>query len=293
MDTSRQRYESDASGWQRGLYDSIRETFRAPFVNWIFRTSTANYPEFTRYLWGQVQPVFRTEAFARFTVAYRDAVLGAVETATELPAYRRGDLGIRPAEYHQLRGQLATFDVVGPRLAALFELVDRSLSGGAVGSEPATDRAACAPFPAHLDSGRGLEPTMAAFAEPPARLEETVADVQSFHGLDEGLPSIYRCLVQWPAYFETVWADLAPLREEGVFEPVTDAARAEVDTFVASMPYRPQLSPGAIETAGFGSEVVEDVSDLFARFNGSIAGTVLPMLPVLAATVDSEGRRAL
>jgi hypothetical protein len=134
---------------------------------------------------------------------------------------------------------------------------------------------------------------MAAFAEPPARLEETVADVQSFHGLDEGLPSIYRCLVQWPAYFETVWADLAPLREEGVFEPVTDAARAEVDTFVASMPYRPQLSPGAIETAGFGSEVVEDVSDLFARFNGSIAGTVLPMLPVLAATVDSEGRRAL
>jgi hypothetical protein len=293
MDTSRQLYESEATGWRRGLYDSIRETFRAPFVNWIFRTSTANFPEFTRYLWGQVQPVFRTDAFARFTVDYRDAVLGAAESVTTLPTYRRAEVGVGPAEYHQLRGQLATFDVVGPRLAALFALVDRSLSGGAVGTDVAPDPAACAPFPDHLDSDRGLEPTMAAFSEVPDRLSETVASIESFHGLDEGLPSIYRCLVQWPEFLETVWTDLCPLREDGAFEPVSDAARAEVASFVESTPYRPQLSPDAIGAAGFEPAVVEDAADLFGRFNGSIAGTVLPMLPILAATVAVEGKRKL
>lgn len=293
MDTSDQLYESEATGWRRGLYDSVTETFRAPFVNWIFRTSVANHPEFARHLWGQVQPAFRTEAFARFTVAYRDAVLDAAGTATDLPVYRRETLGVAPAEYHQLRGQLATFDVVGPRLAALFALVDRSLSGGAVGTAPPDDRATLAPFPDHLDADRGLAPTMAAFAETPDRLAETVAEIQAFHGLDEGLPSIYRCLVQWPDYLETVWADLEPLRAAGGFEPVTDAARAEVASFVESTPYRPQLSPAALRRAGFEDSLVADVTDLFAEFNGSIADTVLPMLPVLAATVDAAGRRAL
>ncbi len=291
MDTSRQLYESDAAGWQRGLYESIQETFRAPIINWIFRTTVANHPGFVRYLWGQVAPVFRTEAFARYTFDYRDAVLGAVEEQMPVPTYRRETLGVRPAEYHQLRGQLATFDVVGPRLAVLFALVDRSMTGGAVGTDVPDDPATLAPFPDHVDRDRGLSPTMAAFDETPENLADTVPEIRTFHDIEEGLPSIYRCLVQWPAYLETVWADTAPLREPGAFEPVSGAARAEVTAFVESTPFQPRLSPDALRSAGFETGVIEDVADLFAEFNGTIADTVLPVLPIYAATVDAEGRR--
>ncbi len=295
MDTSRQLYESEATGRQRGLYESVTATFRAPFVNWIFRTAVANHPEFVRYVWGQIKPVFETEAFARYTVAYRDAILGTIETETdtELPVYRREQLGVRPAGFHQLRGQLATFDVVGPRLAVLFALVDRSLSGGAVGTDVPDDPAVLAPFPDHVDRDRGIPPTMAAFDETPPELESTVAEIQAFHDLEEGLPSVYRCLAQWPAYLETVWSDLEPVRDADTFEPTSRAARGEVSAFVESIPYRPRLSPEALRTAGFEASVVEDASDLFAEFNDAIADTVLPVLPIYAATIDADGRRAL
>jgi hypothetical protein len=291
VDTSKQLYESEATGWKQGLYENIQETFRAPIINWIFRTTVANHPEFVRYLWGQVGPVFRTEAFARYTFDYRDAVLAAVEEQLPVPTYRRETLGVRPAEYHQLRDQLATFDVVGPRLAVLFALVDRSMSGGAVGTDIPDDPATLAPFPDHVDRDRGLAPTMAAFDETPERLEDTVTEIRAFHDLEEGLASIYRCLVQWPPYLETVWDDIAPLRESGAFAPVSEAARAEVTSFVESTPFQPRLSPDALRSAGFETAVVEDLTDLFAEFNGAIADTVLPVLPIYAATVDAEGRR--
>ncbi|MFC6990233.1 halocarboxylic acid dehydrogenase DehI family protein [Haloplanus sp. GCM10025708] len=147
MDTSRQLYEREATGWKRGLYDDVQHTFRAPIVNWIFRTLTANEPEFTRYLWGQVKPMFETAAFGRYTISYRDSVLSAVEDRHDLPVYRRETVGLSPAEYREAGAQLATFDVVIPRLAVLFETVDRLLQGGDVGTSPATDRAAAAPMP--------------------------------------------------------------------------------------------------------------------------------------------------
>jgi len=291
VDTSRQLYEPEATGWKRGLYESIKETFRAPIINWVFRTTVANHPEFVRYMWGQVAPVFRTEAFAHCAIAYRDAVLGAVEDRLSVPVYRCEQLPLGPAAYHQLRGQLATFDVVGPRLAVLFALLDRSLSGDPVGATVPDDPATLAPFPDHIDRDRGIPPTMAAFDQPPAELAGTVEEIQAFHDLEEGLPSIYRCLVQWPGYLDTVWADLEPLREPGAFDPVSGAAREAVASFVESVPHEPRLSPDALRAAGFDDRVIEDVSGLFGEFNGAIADTVLPVLPVYAATVGAEGRR--
>jgi hypothetical protein len=38
MDTDSQLYEVEATGWRRGLYEDVQATFRAPIVNWIFRT---------------------------------------------------------------------------------------------------------------------------------------------------------------------------------------------------------------------------------------------------------------
>lgn len=292
MDTSEQLYGLEASGWKRGVYDDIEATFRAPIVNWIFRTTMANYPEFVRYAWGQLKPLFETRAFARVSVEYRDAVLTELEDAHDIPTYRRGELAVRPVEYRELQGQLATFDVVAPRLAVLFETMDRVLHDGDVGIDPATTRGATAPFPEWLDADRGLAPTMTSAADAPDELDDAIAEVRSFHGFDESLPSIYRCLAQWPTLLDSAWNDLEPAFRSEAFDRARDRSDEVIGEFVASTPYRPRITPEDLRSAGFDDSLVDDVSGLFREFNRGAVETVLPTLPVYASTVDAAGVRS-
>jgi len=292
MDTTRQLYEAEATGWRAGLYDDVRATFRAPFVNWILRTLVANEPELARHIWGRVKPAFDTRAFAAFAVDYRDAVLGALEGDSPLPTRRRAELGVSPAEFAELRGQLAAFDAVAPRLSVLFELCDRALSGEPVADRPASGRAATAPFPASMDGQRGREPTMA--DEVPDGAEGTAAAVRSFHGFGEGpLPSIYRCLLQWPDAAEGLWAALGERFESDGFEAGCDRAGELTAGFVRELPYQPGLAPADLERAGFEEEATEDVRALFREFNTGPVETVLPALPAYAAAVGAAGPRSL
>lgn len=292
MDTSEQRYLAEATSWERGLYDDIQATFRAPIVNWIWRTLTANAPEFTRYLWGQVKPALQTEAFGAFSFAYRDTVLTAVETSDhDLPAYRREHLDISAGEYATLRSQLETFDVVIPRLAVLFEIADRSLQGEQVGGSSAPGETATAPLPDWVDRNRGSEPSMAAFDALPEDAEETVAAIQTFHGLDEGLPSIYRCLLQWPDAFTTIWSDLEPVLESDAFDDACDDVGSLARDYVGSLAYSPRLTPDDLRSRGFDDETIDGLAGLFEEFNRGAIETVLPVIPLLAVSVDVDGRR--
>ena len=291
MDTSEQLYELEATGWRRGLYDDVQRTFRAPVVNWIFRTAVANLPDFTRYAWGQVKPLFETRGFAEFSVEYRDAVLSAMEGAGgPLPTLRKPTTGLSPAEYAQLRGQAATFDIVAPRLAVLFEAMDRALHEEPLGTAPADERATTAPFPDHLDRDRGLPPTMA--DDVPADVAETV-EIRAFPGFEgDTLPSVYRCLCQWPGYLDPAWDALEPRFEGAGFEAARERSADLVGSFVDGAPYRPALGPDALAAAGV-ADAAEDARDLFRSFNSGPVQTVLPALPVWAATVGSEGERSL
>ena len=291
MDTSKQLYETEAVGWKRGVYDDIRTTFRVPLVNWIWRTTMANYPTFCRYLWSQVKPIFQTRAFAQFSVRYRDAVLSTIESDTKIPVYRQSDIGVAPAEYTELKEQLATYDVVAPRLAVLFRVTNRVLHDESVGSTPSRDRSATAPFPEWLDADRGSEPSMVPFDEFDDEVTETATAFQQFHGFDEGLPSIYRSLAQWPSLFNALWTDLGPVLESETFERACDRADERTDAFVDSIPYSPRLEPAALELEGFDDELISDVKNLFREFDEGAVDDVLPELHLWAATVDSVGER--
>lgn len=284
LDTSAQVYDHEAAGWQRGLYDDVKRTFRAPFVNWVFRTAMANEPAFLRYTWGQVAPVFDTRAFAQFSVDYRDAVL----TELEVPVHEGRDLGLRPPEYRELQGQLATFDIVGPRLAVLFRTLARTLDGervgGAAGGVDST-----APYPAALDRDRGREPTMVGPGETPPGTEETLAAVREAHDLGDGLPSIYRCLAQWPAALDAGWA--AVTADEEALAAARGEADRLVEDFVGRLAYTPRTTPADLRSAGLGG-AVEDMAALFGGFDAG--GTdLLPLLSGYAAAVGAEGRRRL
>lgn len=294
MDTSRQLYEGEATGWQRGLYDDIKATFRAPFINWIFRTTMSNYPEFLRYAWTQVKPVFQTERFGHFSVGYRHAVLLAVEEGTAtVPAYRSSDADLTAAEFAELRGQLATFDIVAPRLAILFEVIDRGLNGETIGSEPSNRRGATAPCPDWLDADRGTPPSLIPFSQFPAEISEAAATLQQFHGIDEGLPSIYRCLAQWPSYFTTAVGDLEPLLRSQQFSNAVEAANRAVTDHVDGIPHTPMLRPAHLSEHGFSQTLVTDVQEVFREFNAGSIEAVVPAIHVFAKTVDVEGRRTI
>lgn len=285
FDTSEQVYAADATGWTRGLYDDVRTTFRAPVVNWIFRTLVANAPAFTRHLWAQVKPLFTTQMAGEACVAYRDAVTAPF--ADDRPRYRASDLGQDPWAWRELQGQLRTFDTVVPRLALLFEVVYRSLDGDPVGTTPRTDAAATAPLPRWLDGERGHEPTMGAFDDPPADVAATVEAVQAFHGFDEGLPSVYRCLMQWPDAFARMWDDVEPLLTSPAFETACAEGRAVAVDFVESVPSAPGLTPDALTAAGIDVETVTAATDLFAEFARGPVETVLLAVPLFAASVGA------
>ena len=284
IDTSAQLYDSEATGWQRGLYDDIQATFRAPVVNWIFRTLTANEPAFTRYLWAQLKPVFETRLCGEACVAYRTALR---EPFDDLPRYRAQELELDPWAWRELHGQLRTFDTVAPRLAVMFEFVYRSLHYEPVGVDPRTDEAATAPLPEWLEGDRGLAPTMGAFDNFDPAVEETVRSVQAFHGFDEGLPSIYRCLVQWPDAFARMWTDLEPHLDSSAFGTACAAAREVTVDLVESTPYVPQLSPDALANAGFEADTVSALRDLFDDFARGPVETVLPAVVLVAPTVGA------
>ncbi|MFO7927223.1 MAG: halocarboxylic acid dehydrogenase DehI family protein [Halobacteriota archaeon] len=291
MDTSTQLYDYEATGWKRGLYDDIKHTFRAPIVNWIFRTTMANHPEFVRHMWGQIKPAFETRQFGRVSIEYRDAVLSAVESERDLPVYRREDVDVSPAEYAELRRQLATFDVVAPRLAVLFELVDRALSGQPVGTAPVDTPLATEPLEPSLDRDRGAPPTLAAFDDPPAGLAETVESIQSFHGIDEGLPSVHRCLAQWPGYLERSWGDIDPALRDDAFADGCSDAREIVEGYVESLPYEPQLGTDVLSSRGLDEDAIEDLTALFREFNLGAIETVVPSIHVFADTLRVVGER--
>lgn len=272
-------------------YEDIKRTFRAPIINWIFRTTMTNYPYFLRYAWGQLKPLFDTRAFARYSVAYREIVLSELEDAFKIPTYRCTEIGLVPSEYSELHEQLATFDVVAPRLALLFETMDRVLHDEAISTDPEATRAATASFPEWLDTDRGRQPTMIAADAIPNELNDSISSIRAFHGFGDGLPSIYRCLAQWPAFLSAAWTDLEPLFESEAFNWACEETEESTADFIEAMPYTPRLSPEDLRNVGFDDSVIENIQTLFREFNRGAVETVLPTLPVYAATVDADGVR--
>lgn len=283
MDFSNQVYRSEASGWQRGLYDDIEATLRAPTINSIWRIQMYHVPEFLRYVWGQIKPVFETRAFAAFSVRYRDTLLSAVEDG--LPRYDPTTIGVSPSAFTELREQVATFDVVAPRLLVLFELMHRRLNGQPTGTAFDEMSAATAPFPDWLDADRGRRPTMVSHDDArsamPASMEGDLGDM---------VPSIYRVLAQWPSYLQRAWTDLEPVFESDAYAAAREKVLDMADTLLDRLPYTPRVDPGALTGAGFDETTIEAAQDLYARFVDG--GTkIVPRLPVFAATAGVAGER--
>lgn len=285
MDPTVQLLYHEATDWRAGTYEDIERTVRAPLVNSVWRVAMAHEPALFRHVWHQLKPVFETRRFGAFSVAYRDRVLAGVDSARLDP----DGIDVTPSAVTELRGQLATFDIVAPRLAVAFEICDRLLNGGRVATDPATSRAATAPFPEWLDADRGHRVTLAGMDEAADQAPATVAAVREYHDLGAMLPSIHRCLAQWPVVFDALWSQLEPALTSPEYAAATDEAAELVDTFVRGVPTAPALRPEQLRAADF-DHGVDALADHFADFAAN-AGDVLPTLHAYAATVGAAGER--
>jgi hypothetical protein len=274
------------------VYLDIKETFDAPIINWVFRSLMANDPDLTRYLWGQVKPIFLTKKFASFAVAYRDTVLSAVEESSDIPKYEASDLGISPAEYRELRRQLRTFDTVAPRLSLFFEVVYRGLHDDLEMTTPTKSASYTAPYTQKHGERRGGSPTMIAATNIPDELEETINALQTFHGIENGIPSIHRCLAQWPTVLQVLWRDVSPLLRGPEFETAQTETSSLLSTHASEIGYFPNINPKGLQAVGFEQSRIDAVTDFMNEFYHGPADTVLLTLPIYATTVNASGRRA-
>ncbi|WP_416838798.1 halocarboxylic acid dehydrogenase DehI family protein [Haloferax sp. DFSO52] len=290
IDVSKQVYESEATGWQRGLYDDLKTTFHAPVVNWFFRTLMANQPAFFRYAWGQLKPAFETRAFAQYEVTYRDTVLSILEDDHALPQYTPSAVGVSPAEFREAHGQLATLDTMAPRLAFVFELLDTALSGEQIGSSPSEEWAATAPFPT-LDRQQSRSVTMIPFEDVPDSLADTVTAIREYHGFDSGLPTIYRSLAQWPSLLDTMWDDLESVLESTAFEAACVSSWSHAEAHVSSLPYTPRLAPADLREIDLTDDDVAALQGLADQFRHGPVETVLPAVTLYANVLGASGPR--
>jgi hypothetical protein len=283
MDSTEQVYASEATGWQRGLYEDIERT--TGLVGSIWRTLTYHEPRFARYAWGQIKPVFGTREFAAFSVAFRDTFLSAAEP--DLPGYDAADVDLDPGEYAALRGQLARNDFLAPRYYVTQHLLAHRLDGEPVGTEPAGE-AATAPAPEWATRVRGQPLTLLPQDEARARIPGSPYVVPGEFG--EMVPSEYRCIAQWPAFLERAWADLEPITGTDEFGTAIERSHSLVDTFFGRLQYTPKLAPDTLASMGFDEGTIAELGDLFETFKAGGRG-VIPLSPLYAATVDAAGER--
>jgi hypothetical protein len=287
MDQTEQLYESEATGWQRGLYEDIART--TGFVGSIWRTLMYHEPRFLRYAWGQLAPAFRTREFAALDIALRDTLVSATEP--DLPRYTLDDVDLAPGEFAELRGQLRCYDFAIARYAVAFEIMERRLDGRPVGTDPPTE-AGTAPVPEWLDPDRGREPKVLPNDEAREIVRGVVPESHS-GGFGEMVPTGYRSWARFPSYLERVWADIEPIVDAEAFETAREDAYSLIETYVDRLPYTPQVDPETLAGMGFDEGTVEELWELFATFERG-GRRFVPLVPVYAATVDAAGeRRAL
>ncbi|MDR9382504.1 MAG: hypothetical protein RI560_12650, partial [Natronomonas sp.] len=105
------------------------------------------------------------------------------------------------------------------------------------------------------------------------------------------LPSVHRCLAQWPEYLSRAWTDIEPALRDETFDDGRAAARRVVEEYVGSLPYVPQLDADVLASRGLDEDAIEELRALFREFNRGAIETVVPSIHVFADTLRVAGRR--
>lgn len=188
------------------IYESIQQTLRVPIVNLIFRT-LANYPEYLRSVWWDIQPLLSLQTFEEAADSLR-------EKALLEPSSPESDLLKETDSVEKLRSFNDSIHYVLPKLL----LIATALSEGEFGDTHRNEDLSV--FPSLLP---GIAPEAAKVKMlNPEKADEKVKSIFDSVKSEHDHPlvsSYYRALGNWPEFLDQAWKRVKPsLQTEGYTE---------------------------------------------------------------------------
>lgn len=251
--------EAQAEGVVKTIYGEIKDTFRVPVVNLVFRV-LATHPDYLQLAWTALQPNVQTVFFEQRADAVR-----------RLAAETMSAMGRPPAPSDEALATLRVFHYVNPKLLVAVAALRVATSGSQpqVIELPREEKRQIAPgVPPEAGTIEMIDPATAA-PEVRAIFDDLRATLQV-----PVINSDYLALARWPEYFGAAWEALRSLTQRPEYRQVQRALRFEAEQTVTALPYRMNLSPHVLRHAGLSEADIDFVRGTLDTFYRLLPGLV-------------------
>lgn len=253
--------EAGADAKIKGIYDDIKQTFRVPIVNLVFRV-LATHPDYLQIAWRNLKPNAQTLYFEERADELRALAASVAAGFGQAPS---------PAPRDEVAPVLRVFHYVNPKLL----LAVGALRSATYGLQPKlmelpsdAKRQFSSGIPEGLTEINMVDPDT-----PDEHLAAIFADIKSTLGLSL-INSDYRALACWPDYLDSAWAALKPIVARPEYRQLQRDLRARTEEAVAAFPFRMDLYPHALRHSGLSEADIDAVQSTLDRFYRLLPGLV-------------------
>lgn len=245
--------EDHVEGDLKGIFQDIKETFRAPFVSLVF-SALATEPDYLRVAWRQLHTNAQTLYFEEQADEIRRFAVLSMSGIGELRT---------PASDQGISEALRVLHYLNPKIL----LAVAALRASILGQMPRASALS-------LEQKRQVVPGVASgmpemrLADPNTsdeRLRRVFGDIKD--AAPTGLVgSEYRALAVWPEYLEGAWAAVKPRRSTPEYRRATRQLRWMADEAVLGFPFRIDATPHTLRHAGLSEAQLDTVRTLLDGF---------------------------
>jgi len=266
--------EASAEGTIKTIYGDIKDTFRVPIVNLVFRV-LATHPDYLQVAWRNLKPNAQTVFFERCADALRAAAVEGVSGLGQPP---------RPPDSGEAASVLRVFHYVNPKLL----LAVGALRSATYGLQPML---AELPRDAKRQIARGVPEGMPPIEmiepdEAEERVRSVFDDIKATLGLSV-VNSDYRALARWPDYLVSAWGALKPVATGAEYRRIQRDLRRRTEEAITTLPFRMDLYPHALRHCGLSERDIESVQATLDSFYSLLPGLIAN---TAFLSVGSEGK---
>jgi hypothetical protein len=253
--------EDEATGAIKGIFDDIKNVFRVPFVDPVFRT-LATCPDYLGIAWRQLHTNAQTAYFERSADSLRQLAVERISTVGKPAA----------APSNEVKAALELFHYFNPKLL----LAVTALRSASTGQRPqlmAISAASKQQIKTGIPEG-AARLTWVDEADAGEELSTVFENIRAtFRG--SGVPSDFRALAVWPEYLQQAWTSVQPLLSSDEFRRLGRDIRAAAEQVVGELPFRMDLGPHMLRRAGLDEGDIDFVRATLNRFHASLPELVI------------------
>lgn len=268
--------ESDAQGRTREIYQELKTALGVPHINLVYQLYGA-HPKFLERHWQALRPAIDSAEFFDYAERIRADAYTRVHNYFPVP-----DLCAGMGELSE-RAREEMTDVV-----EVFHYTDALLLLILTAQLQAFDSAIGAP------REHETSPAHPRFTEKPVVVNENSATAEQRKIFDDMrrtlslgiLPTEFRALARFPAFFAAYWSALRPAVQSPLYESMVLAIRETAWNLARELPVSIELAPEQLREAGMDDKEISDVIRLTERLARSLAAMTLH---VALAKIGLEG----